>query len=391
MLATSEKSIEKWLAWAGFRFDPFRHLDAAGDPRLGDYLVGHRVITQVWGEGLSWVFAPLGGGKTALRIAVMQACWVGQETNRPFAIPYIPPYSSWGHATPSLEEHLEALAHAGGTALFLVLAHRPRWFFRLDRRAQQRVRRLFQWTLPGPLPSLLGECRRGIHALRRALAPSFVLRDPPDPDVLRQWCDALARSSEESPEEGSPSPGHEGWGYLCRILLEDFGFPSVFVLVDGVDSAPETAEDPEAVVHCLAPLLGRAEEWASRRIFIKCFLPEEAYPVLRARFSTLVDTARTTTIRWDPGLLAEVIRRRVYVATEGAFGSLDAVCTPALQDLETNLAKVVYPIPREMLMLTRRVIEEHVQRAGEERPIEEEDVQQAIEWYFKQSVQFTGL
>jgi hypothetical protein len=88
--------VPEWLRWAGFRFDPFGPLDAAADPHLSEYLVGHEVFARVWGDGISWVFAPAGGGKTALRISVMQACWIGQETNRPFPIPYVPPFLAWG-------------------------------------------------------------------------------------------------------------------------------------------------------------------------------------------------------------------------------------------------------------------------------------------------------
>jgi predicted dinucleotide-utilizing enzyme len=87
------------------------------------------------------------------------------------------------------------------------------------------------------------------------------------------------------------------------------------------------------------------------------------------------------TIRWDPAQLAEVIRRRVYVASEGAFGSLDAIASPALRDVETILAGAALPLPREILVLTRRVLREHVEREGSDGKIQEEDVRIAIEWY----------
>ena len=45
------------------------------------------------------------------------------------------------------------------------------------------------------------------------------------------------------------------------------------------------------------------------------------------------------------------------------------------------LAKAVLPLPREMLVLTRRVLEEHVRREGNRGTIQEEDVDAAIRWY----------
>jgi hypothetical protein len=71
----------------------------------------------------------------------------------------------------------------------------------------------------------------------------------------------------------------------------------------------------------------------------------------------------------------------VYVAAEGAFGSLDAIASPGLRDVETILAKAVLPLPREVLVLTRRVLEEHVRREGSQGRIQEEDVDVAIQWY----------
>jgi len=118
---------------------------------------------------------------------------------------------------------------------------------------------------------------------------------------------------------------------------------------------------------------------------LRVFLSLETKLVLEKRFSKAVTPKRTSTIQWTLALLAEVIRRRVYVASEGAFSSLDAVASPALRDIETILAKVVFLIPREILVLTRRVIEEHVRREGLTGLLKEEDVEAAIHCYQAES------
>jgi hypothetical protein len=367
-------SLRDWLEWLGLRFDPFGPLDAASDPHLGEYLVGHEVFAHVWGDWPSWVFAPPGGGKTALRVRTSQACWVGQETNRPFPIPYVPQYLSWGHASPSLDDHLSALARAGAVALLLALAHRPHWLFRLDEGARQNVRDILEWNLPGPLSGYLDLCRQSgsLLPLREVLDPSFVLPDPPDAATLNRWCDVLDAAFES---DLRPSPVAR-WNNLRRLLLDTLGFRSIYVLVDGLDAAPETATDAQAMVDCLAPLVPLADDWAEQRAFVKGFLPTEAQ-----RFVSVFTRARAATIHWTPELLAKVIQRRVYVASEGAFDSLDAVASPALRDIEMVLAEAVLPLPREILVLTRRVLEEHVQRAGSSGRIQEQDVDAAIRWY----------
>ncbi len=371
--------LRAWLEWLGLRFDPFGPLDAASDPRLGEYLVGHGAFARTWGDWASWVFAPPGGGKTALRVRTSQACWVGQETNHPFPIPYIPPFLSWGHASPSLDEHLAALARAGAVALFLALAHRPHWLFRLDDEARRSVRAVLDWNLPGPLGGYLDRCRRSknLEPLRATLDPTFVLPDPPDEATLLRWCGVL-----DAAPAGEPRPAPAArWNSLCGLLLDTLGFRSVYVLLDGLDAAPETIADAQAMADCLGSLMELVGDWAGQRVFVKGFLPIEAQSPLEERFAPVFANTHTATICWTPALLAEVIRRRVYVASEGAFGSLDAIASPGLRDVETILAKAVLPLPREVLVLTRRVLEEHVGRQGSQGRIQEEDVDAAIQWY----------
>ena len=263
--------------------------------------------------------------------------------------------------------------------MLLALAHRPHWLFRLDDGARLTVRDVLDWNLPGPLNSYLDCCRqsRSLQPLRRALNPTFVLPDPPDSATLLRWCDVLNTASDGA---SRPSPA-TCWDALCALLLEALGFRSIYVLMDGLDAAPETMADAQAVAECLSPLMPLVSEWAEQRVFVKGFLPIEAQPLLANWFPSVVTRSLTATIHWNQALLAEVIRRRVYVASEGAFGSLDAVASPALRDVETMLAKAVLPLPREMLVLTRRVLEEHVWCEGSSGSIQEKDVDSAIQWY----------
>ena len=372
-----------WLRWAGLEFDPFEPLDAAADPHLSEYLVGHHIFARAWGDGIFWVFAPAGGGKTALRITIAQACWVGQETNRPFPLPYVPPFLLWGHTHPSEEEQWLTLARMGTQTLFLAMAHRPHWFLQLPALEQQQIADTFHWNLPGPLPAYLDLCRQTgqVGLLREALDSALILRDPPDAATLREWCDAL-----EAAVSGEPAPSPSvRWTQLLTVLRDILAFPAVYILADGFDGAPDSADNPAVVVDCLTSLLNRVEEWAREKVFLKAFLPVEALPILSERFPDLFTPALFATIQWSPDLLAEVIRRRVYVASRGAFGSLDAVSSPALRDIETILARAVIPLPREMLVLTRRVIEEHIQREGTEGLLKIEDVHAAINWYSREN------
>jgi hypothetical protein len=61
---------------------------------------------------------------------------------------------------------------------------------------------------------------------------------------------------------------------------------------------------------------------------------------------------RAATLTWDDNLLAEVVRRRVFVASRGAFDSLDAVSAPDVRNVELTLARQL----GEKEKLPRRII-----------------------------------
>ncbi len=387
--STLEQKVNTWFRWAGFTFDPFIHLEASGDPRLSEYLVGHDAFTRVWGNHIAWVFAPAGGGKTALRIAVARACWVGQETNRPFPLSYVPPFLEWGHTHPSLDEHLTAIAQAGATTLLLALAYRPHWLLRLKQHERQRVLQTLTWNLPSPLGTYLEHCARtkSPEMLRKILDPAFPLRDTPRWEIFQEWLDVMQMDIKRSPP---PSPSAR-WGALKDVLQNVLGFPAIYILADGFDAAPETAFAADTLVQSLAPLLEHLEAWAGERVYFKGFLPQETQDFLRSRFPALARNEQVARIRWTPDLLAEVIRRRVYVATEGTFSSLDAVASAEVRDVELTLAKEIVPLPREILVITRRLIKEHVARAGGEGLLTEEDLKAVISWYKREGKLTIGI
>ncbi len=379
-IGASESILRAWLDWLGLRFNPFQSLDAAADTRLGEYLVEHEVLASIWGDWNSFVFAPAGGGKTALRVRTSQACWVGQATNHPFPISYLPPFLLWLHTHPSLDEHLAAISQAGAIRLLLALLYRPHWFFALDPQARRALRQSLDWNLPGPLDYWLMQAQesQSLAPLLEIFDPTFMLPDPPDASTLLHLCDALG--SLASARASLPSP-KECWRQLVDLLLTSLGFRSIYILIDGLDAVPETATNTETAVGCLSTLLPMIDRWSEQHIFVKGYFPEEVQSPLTTRFPVLLERSYAATIRWTPALLADVVRRRVYVASQGAFGSLDAVASPATRDIETTLAKMVIPLPREMLVLTQRVLWEHVARDGATGTILPEDIDAAVAWY----------
>jgi hypothetical protein len=210
------------------------------------------------------------------------------------------------------------------------------------------------------------------------LGPAFALPDPPKPDKLREWCRAMEAvpTAQDRPESAAAR-----WDALLEALLDTLHVRSLYILLDGLDAAPETYLDADNVVAVLEPWLPHLSTWAEQGVYVKGFLPLAAHRALQQRFPKAFAARRCAFLTWSPALLSEVVRRRVYVASEGAFGSLDAIASPGLRDVETLLAEAVAPLPREMLVLTRDMLQLHLWRAGHEDYLEEKDVEQAIQHY----------
>jgi hypothetical protein len=381
--------MEIWLKSLGLRFNPFSALNAADDPHLSEYLIELEVFETIWGDWISFVFEPAGGGKTALRVRTSQACWSTQDINRPFPIPYNPPFLKWGTVMPTYQHHVEALTLVGAEQLFLSLSHRPEWLLSLNPAIQQKAGEVLAWSLSvESLKYYLDELREtgNLEALKRELDPTFKIADPPDPATLKRFCDVLDQRLETT--TAPPANPSTQWDALCELLLHDLRFPSIYILLDGLDATIETTTDPQLALSSLKPLLSLLFDWAERRIFLKGFLPLDTRPAIQAHHPHLFAQARVASIDWDAEKLAKLVCQRVFVASAGKFSSLDAIVTPSLRDFEDILVEsVIAPRPRELLTLINDVFSAHLRQRGNTGKIEESDWKAGLSAYQRDAVQ----
>jgi hypothetical protein len=374
-----ETPVEHLLRSNGLLFDPFITLEASADPHLSSYFIGHEAFSVVWGNWNSIIFAPAGGGKTALRARVVQSCWVGQETNRPFPITYIPPYLKWGHAKPTPEQHLESIAQSGAAYLLLALAHRPHWFLRLNEIDRNEVSQALAWNLSGPISRYLGPCRatNSLNPLRAKFSPIELPPDPPDAKILSEFFHFFdsRKANEQRPEI------FERWNVLRSVLLNILRFPSIYIQIDGLDATQDMVDTPKLAGEFFNSLTSFLQDLNTHRIYLKTYIPIETKEHLQKDLPEMVSQAQITTIEWTPPLLAEMVRRRIYVASEGTYGSLGPLSSPEIRDPEIELAKAVFPLPREMLVLTRQVFIQICARNDQNPKITSEDLRLAVEWY----------
>ncbi|MDM8520659.1 hypothetical protein QUF64_11460 [Anaerolineales bacterium HSG6] len=392
-LYQSDQLPKHWLQAVSLEFDPFQWLDAATDPHLNDYIVEHQAFDKLHGQSHAFVFAPSGGGKTALRVRATQYSWIGQQTNLPFPLVYLPPYLSWKHISPSIDDHLTALSAAGATQLFLLLIQRPQLFLEplndfesLDelRRRQKRTLQILHWNFPGDLTYQLEQLQESfdLTTIVTELEPTYRLPDdPPTTNRLHKLCQqfvSLLPVNDKLPNINTR------WFAFIDLLLDQYKFPAVHILLDGLDVAPETGRDPNLAVAGLAPILSALSVWEEKQIFLKAFLPLRTELVCQTQYPTLITKNNSVPIHWDERSLRLIAETRLETASQGAFNSLAGIAIPGFNNIETVLINAIASkLPRELLALIRICLIECIERGGPEVRLTDADVNQGINRYRK--------
>jgi hypothetical protein len=369
---------QAWLKTVGLHFNPYSSdtFNAADDPNLGKYLVDHDAFAALWGDWVSTIFAPTGGGKSAFRARLAYAARIGENRRRIFPLVYTLPL----HCR-TLADHLEVLAEGAAYELLLEIAYRPSWFEALGLEIKTLVRQTLDRNAPG-WTRFLPQLDRDGNVI--PLAETFDrsashLPNFPSADRVRNVCSALR----PLPTAQYVPPVEERWSQLIRLLLDTLQFEAVYVLVDGADAYPETVHEPEPALQWLDPVLAQVNDWYASRVFLKLFLPGELQLVLEKRYANLLTSpAKFVKIVWTSDRLAEVVAARLRAASTGEFDSLDAICSPALRNLNHELAMLASPpVPREVVALAGRVILEHIRRSDARELLQPEDFEAAREWY----------
>lgn len=382
-----------WLNHFGFRFDPFEHKEASHDPHLNRYLIGHEAFSIAWSETPSLIFSLPGGGKTALRIYTARACWTGGGGYQPFPIHYhLPHYFKSGDFS-TVEEHLKQIVQSAAHALFLAFSYYPLIFIKAPPALQKQLAQfIFNW-IPSINYYLKMLADGQVDEIAGQLDNSYKLYQTSDPSLLPILCDKLEQYGRGGLTPVSLSI-QKVFDNLTRWLTADLGFRGVYILLDGVDGFPELASSPGFAAESLVQLFAKAPEWATSRIFIKGFLPLEIRSHLQERLKPQWPAFSQVELKWDAAMLADMLRRRVYAATDGEFASLGAVSAlPAGQDLELELARAANPLPREALILVKQVLFEYETRwSGNPtaaKQIQIEDIDNAIIWYRNDQARIT--
>lgn len=362
-------------------FDPFRQPHAGADPHLSEYLYGRDEFKPILKAGTSLIFAPAGGGKTALRVWAAEMCRTGLDAGRFFPIVYDLPE---GVVLAAQDErwtvYEQTVSQAMAWELFLYLAYRPGAFLGLPEAARATVRALLDRDLPIDLAHYLSQLETAgdLAGMAAGYDRTAHWDNPPQAAQIGAFKEALLSTS---PAFGPEAPiDLRLWLELLRGAL---GFGAAFLLLDGVDAYPDTMEDPTGTLDLLAPLWQLASRWSAYGLYLKAFLPIEFASEVAVRDLTPPPCA-VIMIHWTAEKLAEMLELRLEAVSRIEDLSLAYLSQRGLKGVETTLVEAVMarsPLPRELLLLVERLFEEHVNRSGPQGRITAEDLHEALDWY----------
>ena len=374
-------SAEHSPAWTklGLQFNPFTYLDAAEDPNLPRYLIQDEGSRLAVNGTPAFIFAPPGGGKTALRVSALRSCWSTPEIYHSFPVQYVlhqrfDPRQS----PPSSHEHRAKLIEAIGSDLLLSLGYRPELFLALPLAQQRELARLIQAALPWPIAHCLSTMSRpnGVWELSASMDRGYWLPDPPAADDLR----ALRRAL-ESALATTPSIRVE-LDDLLFALTHFLPFRQVIILVDGVDGFLNTHDNAPQAYAWIAELLALASEWRERKVNLQGFLPSKLEDLVSGDPYVAGARYRIERLTWSSARLEEVLQRRVWIASGQQFESLDWVAAPDLEDVERQIVESVAPLPREAIFLADKLLRAFAARAGQKKDkLRRADLLGAIQHY----------
>lgn len=367
-----------WFQRLGLRFDPYVHLEASSDPHLSEYTVNLDIFRTAWDAAPAIIFAPPGGGKTATRVAVTRTCWYDIGGAYPFPLPYNLGAAPLTGKPPTADQHLRLLLEAGTCALLTGLAFRPERLLRASPADIRAIVGTLRAGLPGPLNYYLDVLREtGTPAgLTPLLERTYALTAPPPPDALRSFCDVIEKIDADA-VYGQPEACFK---LFVDLVTGALGFSHVLLLIDGIDAIYENQAENRLALQWIADLFDHSKMWAEWNVFMKLFAPDIIEPYIADYLSTRIMTACVAHIIWNDDLLVELLRKRIFAASDGRFESLDAISTPALTDVERQIVNAIAPLPRVALQVTRRALLHHAARTDEGQ-LDEDDIRHAINWY----------
>lgn len=425
----SSKSIKTdldyWLNSLGFQLgNPFAAVEAEQERTLlPDYFVDVDGYEQIKGDHTVIIFAPRGGGKSALRVVLASySAPISPEADI-LAVEYtdFSQLISKLHAGEKLtiEDYADQLLRTGIKALFLALCGytpssnqgsdtldlRRRRIKRLNNVMPPTRSRLSQWLhIYDPQILEAEELYERLHAIKSSFAPEWkhfveivkkqqlhtlISQSSLEKDEIAILLTDLNDFSAGKPEAMKTSnEKFASFAGLVRLC----SFKGVQFLIDGIDESLETANSPHVQADILEPLLTELRILEMPGSAFKFFLSREAHKEILDRPTVRKDrlTDRALTVEWKEDKLKTLLDSRLAYFSDGAVQDLVQICQETVMEstnkqshsktgvwIEKEMLKFAQGSPRRLLIAGQFLFDAHISQHGTNGLIELDDWENA--------------
>ena len=385
--------LEQWLRRVGFtEGNPFGVNEAESERFVPECFVDPGIYYALKDDPQALlVFAPRGGGKTALRVMLSSDCRPLQPTSvNPPSPDLAVTYSDFDPALVACDYNLERLrpAHlvtgilrsACSTVLDALWQDAD-----LINPLSARNRTRFAVYCHHFNPALLSA-----DAVEQRLKSTCPEAEVPWPDLrqavserrltasLLEWgvpftpqLDFFAGLVDDTPEPlANPDSALD---LLSRFVqaVQGMGLKKVYILLDRLDERLITFHDPDKLAGVIAPLITNLELIGIPGVAFRLFLPREAREAVLP-FVRDDRHLKALDVTWGVEPLRELLRLRLRVYSGDKVQTLGKLCKPGLASrVENEMIELADGSPRRLLRLGATLFETHAALSPDQRAISE--------------------
>ncbi len=351
-------SYEQLISSLGFSQDPFASWDADSEDRLEDYFIEPPFFNAVYGDPRNpkavVVFAPRGGGKTALRRMVEKS----SPGDGVVCVSYYSfPLSGLKLGDVNLDYHLSnvIILVLVGLVGFLVSEQQ-------EARLSQKARRSLYWLLRFHLSTLkqteLQDAIISVRSLTQTAREwwnnALRIAKPILAVVMAAVGAAPIEIEQLDAEDIDLGPLLDQLAAI-NALAREIGISSIFVLVDRVDENELTGNDASKAFSFIAPMLQNLNLLQLGGYGFKFFL----WDLLQPPFNTHCrpDRVMTFELSWTIDQLKTMLASRLSAYSSGRHNSLKSLVTySGPVDLDEIIAFLAQGSPRNVIRLCQEII-----------------------------------
>jgi hypothetical protein len=354
--------LQHFLDTHGLTADPFAYTNAEEEELLEQYFVPPPYFNSVRGESGSpkstVVFAPRGGGKTAQRRILEE------DSRRPESNYLCVLYDRFEPGSPTVDQHLEQICRRVllGILVSLEIEGLPGTVLSKDDREfltneATLLDTVDAETFDALIRSLKSDTRKMGDWLRvhsgpvKGIIAGLLAKRGIELDPTLPWGPQMMKARESAP-----------LSRLRRLIGvgQNFGFDSVYVLVDRLDETASTATNPTKAIELVAEMLLDLTVMELPGLAIKVFawdLSQDRYHELGGRR----DRIHEFNLSWNLEALSEMMSRRLGAYSHQSVTSLNDLTSDGVDfDLHRLTCYLAAGSPRDMIRLCARVVGEHL-------------------------------